>query len=379
MHIQNLTQAIKAAHFIKRIHSRSRSLQAIVIVAAVGLCALGGSYLAIHQPPQSVALTPVAAHKHKASTTTTTTSSPTPPSTTTSTSPATAPATTTAAFYVDPNNDASRYAAANPSAYGANQIAREGQQPVAKWFGSWNSAIQADVSTYVNAAAAAHAVPVLVAYNIPYRDCGGYSSGGALSESDYATWIQQFAAGIGGNTAIVILEPDAVAQTSCLSTDQLAARWRELSGAVNVLRSHAQTSVYLDAGNPTWLGTADAATRLQSAGIANASGFALNVSNFFTTASNVTYGTQVSALVGGKHFVIDTSRNGNGPTADNQWCNPAGRALGTVPTTSTGNALADAFLWIKTPWQSDGSCNGGPAAGQDNWQYAADLAKAAGW
>src|SRR5207244_11557401 len=57
---------------------------------------------------------------------------------------------------------------------------------------------------------------------------------------------------------------------------------------------------------------------------------------------------------------IDTSRNGNGP-ADGElyWCNPSGRALGVAPTTATGNGHIDAFLWVKRPGDSDGSCGRG--------------------
>ena len=102
---------------------------------------------------------------------------------------------------------------------------------------------------------------------------------------------------------------------------------------------------------------------------------ALNVSNFYLTSENATYGAQVSALVGGKHFVIDTGRNGLGPTTDGQWCNPAGRAIGARPTTATGNALIDAFLWIKTPGESDGSCNGAPGAGTWMPEFALGLAQ----
>jgi len=73
--------------------------------------------------------------------------------------------------------------------------------------------------------------------------------------------------------------------------------------------------------------------------------------------------------------VIDTSRNGLGPTADNQWCNPAGRALGARPTTATGDPLVDAYLWIKSPGESDGACNGAPAAGVWWADYALGLAQ----
>ena len=72
-----------------------------------------------------------------------------------------------------------------------------------------------------------------------------------------------------------------------------------------------------------------------------------------------------------KHFVIDTSRNGQGPwTAPagaypdpEVWCNPPDRGAGAVPSTTTGNALIDAYLWIKVPGECDGKCyrgTGGP-------------------
>lgn len=117
--------------------------------------------------------------------------------------------------------------------------------------------------------------------------------------------------------------------------------------------------------------------RLQQAGVAASDGFSLNVSNFIDTASNLSYGHQLSALVQNKHFVIDTSRNGVG--SNGQWCNPAGRAVGTPSTAATNDSLADYFLWIKTPGESDGTCNGGPAAGTWWPSYAEILALDAGW
>jgi endoglucanase len=73
------------------------------------------------------------------------------------------------------------------------------------------------------------------------------------------------------------------------------------------------------------------------------------------------------------HFVVDTSRNGQGAwtppagkySGDPQtWCNPPGRGLGARPEASPQPAafpLLDAYLWIKTPGQSDGQCNRGVA------------------
>jgi endoglucanase len=227
----------------------------------------------------------------------------------------------------------------------------------------------------MNAAKAQNATPIFVAYNIPNRDCSGYSAGGATTASAYQSWINGVAAGIGNNPAVVILEPDALSSTGCLSGSELSARVSMLRAAVGTLKSHAATKVYLDAGHSGWVDASTMANLLTEAGVGNANGFALNVSNFTTTASNIDYGSQVSAKTNGAHFVIDTSRNGNGPTSDNQWCNPSGRAIGTPTTSVTGNALVDGLLWLKTPGESDGTCNGGPSAGVWWPSYALSLVK----
>ena len=67
------------------------------------------------------------------------------------------------------------------------------------------------------------------------------------------------------------------------------------------------------------------------------------------------------------HFVIDTSRNGQGPWEPpagvypdpQDWCNPPDRGLGLRPTADTSIALLDAYLWVKIPGESDGECTRG--------------------
>src|SRR5919108_182883 len=218
----------------------------------------------------------------------------------------------------------------------------------------------------------------LVAYNIPQRDCGGFSGGGTTADG-YRSWIRAFADGIGSRQAIVVIEPDALANMTCLSEADQSTRLSLLSDAVSVLKSKPATSAYLDAGHSAWLTPSEAARRLNMANVSQANGFSLNVSNFRTTPESVNYGNQVSAQTGGKHFIVDTSRNGLGPTSDNQWCNPPGRALGDRPTLTTGQPLADAYLWVKRPGESDGQCNGGPPAGQWWADYALRLAQRAAY
>jgi endoglucanase len=286
-----------------------------------------------------------------------------------------------ASLYVNANNKASQTATAWRTTRPADaaQMDKIAAQSQASWFGNWNTDVRADVARIVSAAAAANAVPVLVAYNIPQRDCGSYSAGGANTPDGYRSWINAFAAGIGGRRALVILEPDALPGMDCLAGANQQARVELLSFAVSALRSLGATAVYLDAGHSNWKSPATMASRLIAAGIALADGFSLNVSNFHYTSAQITYGNSLSALVGGKHYVIDTSRNGLGATSDSQWCNPAGRALGERPTSATGNALVDAFLWVKVPGESDGNCNGNPASGTWMPEYALGLAQRAGY
>ncbi|MEU1468935.1 glycoside hydrolase family 6 protein [Streptomyces sp. NPDC005761] len=258
-------------------------------------------------------------------------------------------------------------------------IRRIARQPVGEWIGTDNP--EEEAKGFTEAAEKADREAVLVLYNIPHRDCGQFSKGGAADGDAYRAWLDSVAKGIGDRGATVILEPDAVLHLvdGCTPQEFHEERYDLLKGAVERLGQLPETRVYLDAGNAGWH-TPDALFQpLQQAGIGAADGFAVNVSNFQTTAVSKEFGKQLSAKVGNKPFVIDTSRNGNGPytggAPEENWCNPPGRALGEPPTTSTGEELVDAYLWIKRPGESDGDCRGGPKAG-DWWpEYALGLAR----
>lgn len=237
------------------------------------------------------------------------------------------------------------------------------------WMGEWNTNIFRTVEHFVGRAKKEGSAPVIIAYNIPLRDCGQYSKGGLKTLEQYQRWIRNVAAAIGTDPAVVILEPDALGHfQECLSEQQKQDRMTAISDAVLVLRQSPHTAVYLDAGHARWVKADEMASRLTRAGIEHAHGFSLNVSNYVSTEENLAYGKAVSALTGGKHFVIDTSRNGAGSyeqakTAEESWCNPPGRKLGHAPTTQTADPLCDGYLWLKRPGESDGECRGGPKAG----------------
>lgn len=284
-------------------------------------------------------------------------------------------------FYRDPNNNAQQWINQNGSSQPGNAslMQKIASQPNAVWLGGWNSNVQSDVQNVISKAKSQGQMPILVVYNIPNRDCGGYSAGGTQTAADYENWIRQIAAGIGSNKVAVVLEPDGTALTSCLSSTELQTRYQLLSDAVSKLKASGSAAVYIDAGHSNWIEAGDMANRLKQSGIATADGFAVNVSNFNTTNDSIIYGQAISSQVGGKHFIIDTSRNGLGPSPDNAWCNPSGRGLGSKPTWQTGNNLVDAFIWAKDPGGSDGNCNGGPNAGVFWPDYALGLAQRSIW
>jgi endoglucanase len=284
----------------------------------------------------------------------------------------------TTAFFNDPRSQVNQWVAANKGDSREPLIAsRIASRPQAVWFATYKpSTVTADVRRVTSAAAGAGKVPVLVAYQIPNRDCGGASAGGAPDLASYDAWVKKFAAGLGSGKVIVILEPDSVALTTCLSSSELSGRYASLARAgAAVHAADPRAKVYFDAGHSHWNSAADQAAKLRAAGVlTGGDGIFTNVSNFRPTSAEIPYAKQVLAALGGSsrlHAVIDTGRNGNGAPADGSWCDPAGRAVGTAPTTATGDTAIDAFLWVKPPGEVDGCA--GPA-GSFSPEYAAALA-----
>jgi endoglucanase len=290
-------------------------------------------------------------------------------------------------LYVNPQNAAAAQAARwRKAGRGADAAAMSllSKRPTAYWL-TQPTGVSGRVREETQRAARAGRTALLVAYHVPGRDCGNYSAGGSGSPDGYRAWIRAFAAGIGSRRAIVILEPDAIPQAitqSCLSDQAKGERYALLKDAVATLTRRPNTAVYIDAGNPGWVRPpAGLVGPLRASGIAKADGFALNVSNFYSNKKVVAYGRALARKLHGKHFVIDTSRNGNGATLKDdpggpKWCNPPGRAIGRSPTTSTGKRKVDAYLWVKTPGQSDGTCRAGaPPAGHWWPDYALALVR----
>jgi endoglucanase len=283
-------------------------------------------------------------------------------------------------LWVDPNSSAMLRAnsirAKEPEK--AAILDKIAKQPQAIWLGEWNSNIYRTVEYNIDQAKAQGATAAFIAYNLPHRDCGQQSAGGLETADQYKRWIRRIAAATHDDKVIFILEPDALGllkKDKCLSDAEQTERLVLIKDAVWVLRKNRNAIVYIDSGHARWEPPKVFAERLEPAGIEDANGFAVNVSNFVATEENTAFGKKISALVGGSHFIIDTSRNGAGPAADNAWCNPPGRKIGKPPTTETTDPLIDGYLWLKRPGESDGECNGGPKAGVFWIEQALDMAK----
>jgi len=287
---------------------------------------------------------------------------------------ASAQAATNAAtdLYVDPDSNPARWARDNAGDGRAARIKQAiADKPIGHWFGDWDTDIASAVSGYVGAAKNAGKTPVLVAYNVPGRDCKGHSDGGAADAGAYRAWIDKFSTAIGDRPAIVVVEPDAVAQLDCIPEGERRLRLDLLKYAVDRLKTNAPNAwTYLDGGNAHWVGADTMADQLKEAGVADARGFSVNVSNYYTTEESDKYAADVNTALGmDKKYVIDTSRNGHGGTPGD-WCNPSGAMLGTPPQPGTGGAELE--LWVKVPGDSDGPC--GIGEGIPAGQFSPDLA-----
>ncbi|WP_181243148.1 glycoside hydrolase family 6 protein [Glaciihabitans tibetensis] len=280
-------------------------------------------------------------------------------------------------LYVYPESSASLAAQSGNSADAA-AIAEIANTPAAIWVLPEvhpTDKVAAFVDSVALAAEAENTTPVFVVYGIPDRDCQSESAGG-LSAEEYPAWVSAIGTGLLNHASVVILEPDSLSlATECGNLTQRVEQVRDAASRLvdtNLFIDAPGPAIYLDGGHSSWLDAQTMAGILRSAGIDKVQGFASNTSNFNDTASEVAYANELSSLTGNAHYVIDTSRNGNGSTSSAEWCNPSGRALGDTPGAVEDGGAYDGNLWIKNPGESDGKCNGGPAAGE--WWQAGALA-----
>lgn len=223
---------------------------------------------------------------------------------------------------------------------------------------------------YVRRAEAADRTPMLVVYNIPGRDCGQFSAQPSpVSGAQYRAYVRAVAAGLTDSHPLVVLEPDALSFVGDPSCGGQGARLALLRDAVRVLGA-AGAWVYVDAGNSGWQPPGRMARLLQRVDVAGARGFATNVAHTRAKVDELAYARAIAARlarrgISGVHAVIDVGRSGAGRAGPDprDYCNPVAARLGEPPRT-VFSGVVDALLWIKPPGESDGYCNGGPAAGE---------------
>src|SRR5580698_8480710 len=151
-----------------------------------------------------------------------------------------------------------------------------------------------------------HAVPIFVAYNIPGRDCSEYSAGGAPTDAAYDAWINSISSALGDAQAVVLEEPDALANLPGYCGSAYATEFPDITNttrvddiryAVTTLEADPNISLYLDGGNSDWQNVGGMAETLVAADVQQSQGFFLNVSNYQYDTNSDFYGTWVSACI----------------------------------------------------------------------------------
>ena len=258
-------------------------------------------------------------------------------------------------------------------------------------------------------------VATFVVYNLPDRDCSAGASAGELTLKDRgmerykAEYIDQFAKKFAEYSDVriaIVLEPDSLPNIvtnrgagNC--TPEVLQGYRE--GVVYAIQHLAMphVAIYLDVAHSGWLGWEGNRTGIAqvfrevldaAGGEQLIRGFATNISNYTPIVEpdpseerrkspyygnnpamdELTYVSLLSSSLGAvgitrKNFIIDTGRNGNPRARSNwgSWCNVANAKVGELPAVDPmpiipiGSAHLDAYMWIKPPGESDGSCGGG--------------------
>src|ERR1041384_2303204 len=106
-------------------------------------------------------------------------------------------------LFVDPNmasvRQAEKWRAQRPD--DAALMDKIATQPQAEWLGEWSGAVKFFVRDKVRQYAEVDAMGLFIVYNIPDRDCGQYSKGGAKSPARYLDWIDKIDARVDDGAA----------------------------------------------------------------------------------------------------------------------------------------------------------------------------------
>lgn len=269
-----------------------------------------------------------------------------------------------------------------------------------------------DIEKQNAAGASPEIIGGFVVYDLPNRDCAALASNGELTVANdgltkYKAYVDSIAAIVKkhSKTKIVLLiEPDSLGN---LVTNLGVAKCQEahdtyISGVEYALKTlnFDNVSMYIDGAHSGWLGwpaNIGSAADLFASVYAGAGkpkalrGLVTDVSNYngfdlaskpVYTESNPNYDEKhyinaIAPLLTAQgfpaHFIVDQGRSGVQPTAQSQqgdWCNVIGTGFGIRPTTNTGDALVDAFVWVKPGGESDGTSDTSAARYDAHCGYA---------
>ncbi|KAJ5517170.1 1 4-beta cellobiohydrolase [Penicillium freii] len=313
-------------------------------------------------------------------------------------------------LYVNPFYASEVSASALPSMTGAAKAAASAAAKVPSfyWLDTADKVPQmgkflADIRAQNKAGASPPIAGQFVVYDLPDRDCaalasnGEYSiaNGGVAKYKAYIDAIRKVLVEYSDVQTILVVEPDSLANlVTNMDVSKCAGAhdaYLECTDYAVTQLNLANVAMYLDAGHAGWLGwpanlppAAELYAKVYNTAKKPASlrGLATNVANYngwsLTTCPSYTSGDDncdekkyINALAPllksagwDAHFITDTARNGVQPTSQNawgDWCNLKGTGFGVRPTTDTGDALADAFVWVKPGGESDGTSNSSAA------------------
>ncbi|KAI5803675.1 1,4-beta-D-glucan cellobiohydrolase C [Geopyxis carbonaria] len=243
------------------------------------------------------------------------------------------------------------------------------------------------------------AIVPFVVYDLPDRDCSAAASNGELSlaadganiyKTEYIAAIREIVLDFPSVSIVFVIEPDSLANMvtnmGVAKCSNAATAYKELTVYAIKQLALPNVSMYMDGGHGGWLGwpanlpgaAALFAEIRESAGSpSQLRGLATNTANYngwslsscpSYTSPNVNcdekkyIAAMSSALASegwsGATFIVDQGRSGKQPTGQLQqgdWCNALGTGFGIRPDTATGDALNDAFVWIKPGGESDGT------------------------
>ncbi len=206
---------------------------------------------------------------------------------------------------------------------------------------------------------------IFILYGLPNKDCeAGFSSAGSNKNTqDYINYVNQLKDTVGNKEIIYIIEPDAIA----LSLDNkcgIQNNYPEnIKSAIDILSQNTNAKIYIDIGY--WelvygeeqvkkvinlINKIDQNNKIK--------GISLNLSNYRKNDEMISACTRFKQL-SGKNYncIIDTSRNWNGPSEDNQWCNLISAGFGELPMQNPTTNI-DYYLWLKPQSELDGPCLG---------------------